>query len=72
MENSKLGKYQTILISSILLLLGLASVVLVSLESVLKWEWMNVWVFVLAIVGAIALFVGINMIYTTFFHKVRK
>ena len=73
MENSKLGKYQTILISSILLLLlGLSSVILVILESVLKWEWSSVWVFVIAIAGAITLFVGINMVYTTFFHKVRK
>ena len=65
MENSKLGKYQAIIISSLLLLLGLTSVVLVILESLLKWEWQSVWVFIIAIAGAIALFVGINMLYTT-------
>ena len=62
MENSKLGKYQAIIISSLLLLLGLTSVVLVILESLLKWEWQSVWVFIIAIAGAIALFVGINML----------
>ena len=72
MENSKLGKYQMILISIALMLLGLSSVVLVILESVLKWEWMSVWVFILAIFGAIALFVGINMIYASLTKKVRK
>ena len=72
MENSKLGKYQAIIISSLLLLLGLTSVVLVILESLLKWEWQSVWVFIIAIAGAIALFVGINMLYTTLSKKVRK
>ena len=51
MENSKLGKYQAIIISSLLLLLGLTSVVLVILESLLKWEWQSVWVFIIAIEG---------------------
>lgn len=72
MENSKFTKIHTLIVLIFLSLLGITSIVFLILNSALEWKWDNLWLFVLAIGGAILLFVGVNMFYSLLQNKARK
>ena len=72
MENSKFRKLFQIIIGCFLSLIGLSSIIIIVIEEIINLNWNSTLLLILAIIGAISLFIGINLFYKLISNKERK